>query len=229
MARAAIASNCANRLFGIGSGESAMRRFSVAFVLFAFWASMAAQENNRPRAFDAIRSSDSYRQAVLGAYQEYESSLSTHCPKIDINMNTSEAKIYGTIETDANGNIVNAHWKEMTDGVACGEKRSYAASVTIQNGKTAVLALFPGQSAAGAVLQHDAVQYAAVGAGAGSCPVDVLETSLPNGDPGGPGVAWEEKWTVRVCGKKSVVTIHFAPAAGGTTISVSPKETVAAS
>lgn len=205
-----------------------MRRFFVPIVLFAFWASMAAQENNRPRAFDAIRSSDSYRQAVLGAYQDYESGLSTHCSKIDINMNTSEAKIYGKIQTDADGNIVNAYWKEMTDGVACGEKRSYVASVTIQDGKTSVVGLFPGQSAAGAVLQHGAVQYAAVGAGAGSCPVDVLETALPNGEPSGPNVAWDEKWTVRACGKKSVVTMHFAPDAKGMTVSVSPKETVPA-
>jgi hypothetical protein len=205
-----------------------MRRFRAALFVGLFCGSMVAQENNRPRAFDAIRSSDSYRQAVLGAYQDYESGLSTHCAKIDINMNTSEVKVYGAIQTDAGGNIVNAHWKEMTDGVACGEKRSYAASVTIQNGKTAVFGLFPGQSAAGAVLQHDAVQYAAVGAGAGSCPLDVLETSLPNGEPSGPTVPWVEKWTVRACGKKSVVTIHFAPDAGGTTISVSPKETVGA-
>jgi hypothetical protein len=204
-----------------------MRRLCLALFVVLFCAQAGAQENNRPRAFDAIRSSDSYREAVLGVYQEYESSLSTHCPKIDINMNTSEAKVYGTIQTDANGNIVSAHWKETTDGVACGEKRSYAASVTIQNGKTAVVGLFPGQSSAGAVLQHDAVQYVAVGAGAGSCPVDVLETALPNGEPGAPNVPWVEKWTVRACGKKSVVTIHFAPEGTGTTISVSPKETVA--
>jgi hypothetical protein len=205
-----------------------MRRFCFGFLVGLSCGSMVAQENNRPRAFDAIRSSDSYRQAVLGAYQDYESGLSTHCQKIDINMNTSEAKIYGTIQTDADGNIVNAHWKEMTDGVACGEKRSYVASVTIQDGKTSVVGLFPGQSAAGPALQHGAVQYAAVGAGAGSCPVDVLETALPNGDPSGPNVPWEEKWTVRACGKKSVVTMHFVQDAKGMTVSVSPKETVGA-
>jgi hypothetical protein len=205
-----------------------MRRFYFGFLVGLSCGSMVAQENNRPRAFDAIRSSDSYRQAVLGAYQDYESGLSTHCQKIDINMNTSEAKIYGTIQTDADGNIVNAHWKEMTDGVACGEKRSYVASVTIQDGKTSVVGLFPGQSAAGPALQHGAVQYAAVGAGAGSCPVDVLETALPNGDPSGPNVPWEEKWTVRACGKKSVVTMHFVQDAKGMTVSVSPKETVGA-
>jgi hypothetical protein len=189
--------------------------------------SLASAQQERPRAFDAIRSSDSYRQAVLGVYQDYESRLSTHCQKIDINMNTSEAKVYGSIQTDADGNILNASWKEMTDGVACGEKRSYAAWVTIQDRKTAVVALFPGRSAAGAELQHDAVQYAAVGASAGSCQVDVLETALPNGEPKGPGVPWDEKWTVRACGKKSVVTMHFVPDATGMTVSVTPKETVA--
>jgi hypothetical protein len=208
-----------------------LRRFLILLplcgALLPSYGALMAQQST-PRAFDTIRSSDSYRQAVLGVYQEYESKLSTHCAKIDINMNKSQAKVYGTIETDANGNILNAHWKESTDGVACGEKRSYAASVTIQNGKSAVVGLFPGQSAAGAVLQHDAVQYAGVGAGvADSCPVDVLETALPNGEPSDTKVPWDEKWTVDACGKRSVVTMHFVPDATGTTIKVTPKETVA--
>ncbi|WP_353063094.1 hypothetical protein RBB77_17630 [Tunturibacter psychrotolerans] len=143
-------------------------------------------------------------------------------------MNTSQPKVYGSIETDPNGNIVNAHWKEITEGVACGEKRSYVASVTIQNGKSAVYGLFPGESAAGAALQHDAIQYAGAGVGAaGMCQVDVLETSLPNGEPSNPKVQWDEKWTVRACGKRSIVTMHFVPDATGTTINVTPKETVA--
>src|SRR3984957_12065374 len=184
-------------------------------------------QQDRPRAYDAIRSSDSYRHAVLGVYQDYESSLSTHCAKIEINMNTSQPKVYGSIETDANGNIVNAHWKEITEGVACGEKRSYVASVTIQNGKSAVYGLFPGESAAGAALQHDAVQYAGAGVGAaGTCQVDVLETSLPNGEPSSPKAPWDEKWTVRGWGKRSIVTMPFVPDATGTTINVIPKETV---
>src|ERR1700733_12703276 len=127
-----------------------MRILRLALIMSALCVTAVAQQDT-PRAFDTIRSSDSYRKAVLGAYQDYESRLSTHCPKIDINMNTSQAKVLGPIQTNANGDIVNAHWKEMTDGVACGEKRSYAASVVIENGKTAVSALFPGQSAAGVV------------------------------------------------------------------------------
>ena len=204
-----------------------MRLLELTLIAPMLCAAGVAQEN-MPRAFDAIRSSDSYRQAVLAAYQDYESKLSTHCPKIDINMNTSQAKVYGSIQTDADGKIVSAHWKEMTEGVACGEKRSYAASVTIENGKSAVSPLFPGQSAAGPELQHDAVQFAGLAAGAAvSCQVDVLDTSLPHGEPNGPGVPWDEKWTVRACGKKSVVTMHFIPDVRGMKITVSPKETVA--
>jgi hypothetical protein len=101
------------------------------------------------------------------------------------------------------------------------------ASVTIHNGKSEVYGLFPGKSAAGAALQHDAVQYAGAGAGAtGSCQVDVLETSLPDGEPSSSKAPWDEKWTVRACGKRSVVTMHFVPDATGTTINVIPKETV---
>jgi hypothetical protein len=50
---------------------------------------------------------------------------------------------------------------------------------------------------------------------------------LPNGEPAGAGAPWDEKWTVRACGKKAVVTMHFVPDAKGTTINVTPKETVA--
>jgi hypothetical protein len=208
-----------------------MRFFHETSILIGFAITLCASavaQQDRPRAFDTIRSSDSYRQAILGVYQDYESRLSTHCAKIDVNMNTSRAKVYGSIETNANGDIVNAHWKEMTDGLACGEKRSYAASVVIQNGKTAVYGLFPGQSEASPKLQRDAVQYAAIGAGvAASCEVDVLQTDLPDGPPRGAGVPWTEKWTLRACGKRSLVTMHFVPNATGTTINVKPNETVA--
>jgi hypothetical protein len=204
-----------------------MRVLWLTLMVTALGVTTLAQQET-PRAFDTIRSSDSYRSAVLGVYQDYESRLSTHCPKIDVNMNTSQAKVLGPIQTNANGDIVNAHWKEMTDGVACGEKRSYAASVVIENGKTTVAALFPGQSAAGVVLQHDAVQYAAIGAGAdASCVVDVLETSLPNREQSDAKLPWDEKWTIRACGKRSLVTMHFIPGATETTIQVTPKETVA--
>jgi hypothetical protein len=179
------------------------------------------------RAFQSIRSSDSYKKAVAEIYMSYESSLSTHCPKIDVNMNTSEAKVLRPLQIGANGNVVNGLWKESTAGVACGETRLYNASVSIEEGKTKVLALFPGHSYASPLLQHDTVRYAAIGAGAGAeCAADVLDTSLPEGEPSGAGVPWIEKWTVRACGKRSEVTIHFVPDATGTTINVSPKETV---
>jgi hypothetical protein len=183
---------------------------------------------NPPRQYQMIRSSDSYRQAVVATYQDYENALSTHCAKIDINMNTSEAKILEPFQTDAQGKIVNGQWKEFTEGTACGEKRLYNAMVTIKDGNPQVAPLFPGHSLAGVALQHSAVQYASIGAGAGNgCTADVIDTALPEGSPSDTSSPWVEKWTVRACGKKSLVTMHFAPDATGTTISVSPKETVA--
>src|SRR5579862_2875581 len=94
--------------------ECLMRLVRLALILPMLCVGSGAQQDT-PRAFYTIRSGDSYRQAVLGVYQDYESRLSTHCSKIDINMNTSEAKVYGAIQTDADGNIVNAQWKERTD------------------------------------------------------------------------------------------------------------------
>ncbi|MEO8870885.1 MAG: hypothetical protein ABI357_08640 [Granulicella sp.] len=203
-----------------------MRLLMVALMLLPSYGLVRAQDNT-PRAYDALRSSDSYRKAVTEIYASYESSLSTHCPKVDVNMNTSNAKVLGPFETDANGQIVNGHWKETTEGIACGVKRLYNASITIKDGKSQVEALFPGHSYAGPQLQRDAVQYAAIGAGAvAGCVADILDTTLPNGAPSGPKLPWVEKWTVRVCGKRMLVTIRFVPDATGTTIEVAPKETV---
>jgi hypothetical protein len=201
----------------------------VALAILLTFSGLQARSQDAPRAYDTIRGSDSYRSAVTQIYASYESALSTHCPKVDVNMNTSEATILGPFQTDANGNIVSGHWKESTSGVACGEKRLYNASVVIKDGKPEVLSLLPGHSHASPLLQRDAVQYAAIGAGAASgCSPDVLDTALPDGAPNGTTALWVEKWTVLACGKKSVVTMHFVPDASGTTINVSLKETVAA-
>ena len=187
----------------------------------------ALAQQNPPRAYDTIRASESYRKAITDTYTSYEAALSTHCPRVEVNMNTSEATILGSFQTDANGNIVSGHWRESTDGTACGEKRRYNASVQILNGKPRVLSLYPGHSHASALLQHDATPYAAVGAQAGKgCPVEILDTALPEGPPAGDHTPWVEKWIVRACEKKSVVTMHFVPDASGTTINVSLKETV---
>jgi hypothetical protein len=207
-----------------------MRLFALAVTACLGCTASAQQysEANPPREYQMIRSSNSYRQAVVATYQDFESALSTHCAKIDINMNTSEAKMLGPLQADAQGHIVNGQWKEFTEGVACGEKRLYNAMVTIKDGKTEVAPLFPGHSHAGVILQHGAVQYASIGAGAGGgCVTDVIDTSLPEGEPSDSKSPWVEKWTVRACGKKSVVTMHFVPDATGTTITVNPKETVA--
>jgi hypothetical protein len=99
--------------------------------------------------------------------------------------------------------------------------------VVIKDGRSQVEALFPGHSYASPVLQRDAVQYASMGANIGEgCAAEVLDTELPQGEPSGPKIPWVEKWTVRACGKRAVVTMRFVPDATGTTIEVKPKETV---
>jgi len=205
-----------------------MRLVLLTFVMMSGCGLAIAQDAAPPRAYEVLRSSDSYRKAVADTYLSYESALSTHCPKLDINMNTSEAKVLGPFETDASGTIVTGSWKETTEGVACGEKRLYNASVVIAQGKSQVLSLFPGHSYASAVLQRDAVKFAAAGAKADEgCAADILNTELPDGEPAGPKLPWVEKWTIRACDKRSVVTIHFVPDTTGTTINVTLKETVA--
>ena len=59
-----------------------------------------------------------------------------------------------------------------------------------------------------------------------SCSADVIDTVLPNGEPAREGLPWDEKWTVRGCGKLYLMTLHFVPDATGTGINISGKETV---
>ena len=182
-----------------------------------------------PPALAAIRGSVSYQDAVSGVYQGYEGGLASHCAKIDLDPASRVVKVLGKLQTDAQGNIVEGHWKETAKGVACGQTRTYNASVTVHEGKPRVLSLFPGHSNAGVQLQRDAVAYAATGAQAAKgCAFDVLDTNAQDGDEGETHLPWIEKWTVEACGKRSIVTLHFVPDSNGTRIDVSLRETVAA-
>lgn len=202
-------------------------RISVAVAAVLMSGALAAQ-SSEPDALDQMRHFSPYRQAIQKVYQEFESSLSTHCPQIALDMNSGRAKVFAPLQLDAHGHIASGGWTEQIEGVACGEQRRYTAFVMFKDGVPSVYALLPGDSYASAVLQHDAMlqlagAVAAVGA---SCPPDVLDTVLPAGEPKDASMAWDENWTVRSCGKLYRVPMHFVPDETGTGINVKPAEIV---
>jgi hypothetical protein len=207
-----------------------MKSFLVLIAILGLQCCALFGQQNQQQSLDAMRNFPAYQEAVLKVYQGYESGLSTHCPKIDLDMATRHAKVYAPIQIDAEGHITNGVWVERANGVACGEKRHYSALVIFKEGKPELYSLLPGDSYATPLLQHDAmlqVASAVAAAGAGtSCSPDVIDTALPNGEPAHEGLPWDEKWTVRGCGKLYLLTLHFVPDSTGTGINISPKETV---
>lgn len=184
-------------------------------------------QQGAPSSLQTLRAAEPYQRAIAVTDQKYESSLSTRCLKVDLQLGVSQARVSGTLQTNAQGGIVNGTWTETTPGTACGVKRLYNVFVVIKDGKPGLYALFPGRSAATPLLQHDATTYVSIGANAPKgCPVDIVNTDLPRGAPASARLPWEEKWTTSACGRHSLVTVHFIPDATGTTINVSPKETV---
>ena len=190
-----------------------------------------AQETPDPAAaLEAMRASAGYRNAVRQVIDRYEGSLSTHCGSIEIT-GRPPAIVLAPLELDDQGTIRSGAWHETDDGTACGEKRRYNTLVVVHEGRPQLMAEYPGESAASPLLQRDGVKYAAIAANAGAdCGAEVLETSLANGRPtrlpSGLLTPWDERWLVRSCGKKYLVTMHFIPDKTGTTIHTSASETL---
>jgi hypothetical protein len=204
-----------------------MRFLPMAMAAMLVSGSLAGQSNEQG-ALAQMRRFPAYQQAILRVYQGYERGLSTHCPKLDLDVTTARAALHGPLRLDAEGHIVNGGWTERTDGIACGEKRRYAAFVVFKDGTPAVYPLLPGDSYASPVLQRDAtlVVLAGVKAMSASCPPEVLDTALPDGATKREGMPWNEKWTVRSCEKLYLVLMHFVPDQTGTGINVNAAETV---
>lgn len=204
-----------------------MRLVPVAIVAALMSSALAAQSNEQG-ALDQMRHFPSYQQTIQKVYQDYESGLSTHCPKIDLDMGTARARVLSPLQLNVEGHIVNGGWTEGIEGSACGEHRRYKALVVFKDGQPAVYPALPGDSYASPVLQRDAMLQVAgvVGAAGASCQPDVIDTTLPDGEPQKAGMPWTEHWTVRSCEKRYLVPMHFVPDATGTGINVKPAEVV---
>jgi hypothetical protein len=207
-----------------------MRLTLIASLALAAIASPAIAQSPPPAAFDSIRSSANYNTVILTTYKNYEASLSTHCADLEITAK-QPPHILAAFQLNDKGEILNAAWKEVEDGTACGQHRRYNALVVFREGKATVIGELPGETISSPILQRDSVPYENTAVAAGpDCKSEVLDTHLVNGLPtrqsNGILSPWDEHWDIRSCGKNYVVTMHFIPDATGTTIRTSPGETV---
>lgn len=176
-------------------------------------------------ALEQMRHYAPYREAVQHAYQDYEKSLSGHCPAVAVDPTTAHARVAAPLQLDAQGGIDSGIWTEQMRGVACGETRRFTALVIFRGGNPSVYPVFPGDSFASPRLQRDAtvsVASALTVSGA-KCVPEVLDTRLPQGVPTGSRVPWNETWIVRSCDETYRVPVRFIPDATGTGFDIDPK------
>ncbi len=182
-------------------------------------------------AIAAMRQFPPYRHAVETVFQQYESSLRTHCATIKTDWGKSTVYVATQPALDAQKHIVSGIWVDTVPGEACGQHRRYNAVIIFHDGQPAVLPLFPGESESNPLLQKDTLLYVgtALAAAAGvksSCHIDILETQLPDGHPA-PHTPWMERWRADACGKQYWLKVNYIPDATGTTIDVKPSDVAA--
>jgi hypothetical protein len=207
----------------------AMRSVVLAVVLAALPFIVIAQAQEPP-ALATVRNAPGFHTAAEGQFRGYEASLSTHCADVLTDWAQATHLVYGTPQTGADGNLVNATWVETVPGRACGQVRRYRVLVMIRSGKASVISVLPGESYAGPQLEHDAVLplVAAVTAFVPKdqkCTVDVLDTHLVGSAPTASKHPWNEIWTIGACGKRMSVPIQFVPdlVGEGTSIHIESK------
>jgi len=129
------------------------------------------------------------------------------------------------------GYPTSGEWKQRFPVTGCGNDTilNFYFTATPQEKVYTVMGI-PGETRADLRLQHDARQYAMVGATllARSCrQFDIINSAL-NGvempvqnDPTAQHLIappWSETWTLQGCGRRFTVDLHFAPSATGTLV-----------
>jgi hypothetical protein len=135
---------------------------------------------------------------------------------------------------DESGAVIGGAWIQIISEQGCDETHTLNVLVTAQpDGKLAMMALLPGDTHAGPVLQRDAVPIA------GQLLTTVERLRDPEckqlyisdtkflayeGDPlpQSKGPSWKELWTLETCKHVAILPMAFIPDATGTSISAGP-------
>jgi hypothetical protein len=131
---------------------------------------------------------------------------------------------------DASGSPTSGQWRMVGHVEGCGEEKIMNVEYWFgSDGKMMMTQILPGTSIADLLLEKDAIFYARM-AMTKLVPRDcnemqILDTKFLQFDgghqqtlPGREDRPWTEEWTVRACGVKGAVPMHFIPDATGTTI-----------
>jgi hypothetical protein len=138
------------------------------------------------------------------------------------------------ITFDDGGTPLSGSWKHTIVAEGCDKSRTLNLFYVAEgSGNVKRIAGAPGSSATDLTLQHDSIPYVLAGAlpviSRDCKQIQLIDTAYvgTEGDPipGGKVSPWREDWTLSGCGSGARVTMHFAPDATGTKISVKPEET----
>lgn len=131
------------------------------------------------------------------------------------------------------GQPISGEWVEHVWLKSCSKVKQFNIHMQGEaDGKPHGRVLIPGSTKTDPVLQNDAMKFVAAGAHAlvaPDCKTQVVVDTLNLGAEGQPLkgaklAPYKELWALDACGKKVQVTMHFAPDATGTTITVKPEE-----
>jgi hypothetical protein len=176
----------------------------------------------------------SKQELVLMAAKRSPVVLQNPCPAAKFTL-INDVSIYKPLEFDQSNNITAGAWQQSVTEEGCGQKRLLKVLMYFSPQSKCIkgFPLFPGTTHTDPILQKDAINHAVMAASSpelvGCKLVYVANTEFLRftGNPlmGAKGKPWDELWTLNICTKKAVVTMHFIPDSTGTTIRTCLAET----
>ena len=204
---------------------------AIGFILIL--GTRASAEDNA--GFLKIIQDPAYQQHVRDAAQRSTVVLKFPCPSAKFTL-TNNVVIHEPIEFDSADKLAGGAWKQVVSETGCGIERQLNIYLVFDKDAHSlkVFPILPGTTKADFTLQMDARQYAFIAA---TRPEDkdcqekyiidtkYLQETVDAPMPGAKNKPWDELWTLVVCGKKALVTMHFIPDKTGTTIAAGIAET----
>jgi hypothetical protein len=165
-----------------------------------------------------------YQELVSHKLDQYPAPIFQRCPSLVLE--GSKVTVIEPATFAADGNPTAGFWHQAFPVTGCGNDTVLNLFfVALPDGKIDVAAGLSGTTVADLLLQKDAMSTA-LGAAARPETKDCKEVYVLNTDFVGmvgeakEGVAarpWDELWTISVCQKRVIVTMHFVPGKVGTT------------
>jgi len=184
--------------------------------------------------FSRFLSDPVQRQHVLDAAKRSSVVLNNPCPSAEFAINGKVA-IHTPPQFDNSEQPISGAWKEEVVEKGCNLERLLNVYLIFDpnNKSLAVFPVLPGTSRTDLILQKDAQPHVAAAAlkpqdqACNTKYIADTEFIRQKGEAlqGAKGKPWDELWTMVICDKKALITMHFIPDKAGTAIVASPAET----